>query len=137
VFLAFGSVGSEAFFGWTLPPAVHDYVHQRFSSLPGLADVFPLLVLATTVLCSFAAWIGLVSYWSHARRLYLIASGLGVFHILLAGPSIKPSIAEAITVVNAMVGGAIIGLVYFSELARRFERPADVAAAASFGAHRI
>lgn len=137
VFLAFGSVGSEAFFGWTLPPAVHDYVHQRFTGLPGLGDVLPLMVLATTVLCCFAAWIGLVSYWPHARRLYLVASGLWVFHVLIAGPSLKPSISEAITVVNAMVGGAIIGLVYFSSLAQRFERPADVPAAESFGAHRV
>jgi hypothetical protein len=37
---------------------------------------------------------------------------------------------------NALVGGAIIGLVYSSDLARRFERPAAVPASESLGAHR-
>ena len=123
VLLAFASVGAEMFFGWTLPPPLAAYARHRVSRLPGAGDAFQLLLLGTCVLCAFGAWLGLVNYWRPARRLYLVSWGTWMLLVLLSGPSVKPSVAAMIGVMNALVGGVIIGLVYFSELAQRFERP--------------
>ena len=140
VLLAFASVGAEAFFGWTLPPSLAEYNHTRFTgfSISGAGDVIQLLLLATTVLCAFAAWIGLVSYWRFARRLYLVSWATWILLILLSGPSVKPSVAAMFGEMSAMVGGVILGLVYFSDLARRFERaPVErMAPATSLGTDR-
>ena len=128
VLLAFASVGAEGFFGWTLPPALAEYEHTRFAgfSILSAGGVIHLFLLATTALCAFVAWIGLVSHWSFARRLYLFSCATWVLQILVAGPRVTTSIGAMFTVVNATVGGIIIGLVYFSDLARRFERaPVD------------
>jgi hypothetical protein len=121
VLLAFGSVGAEAFFGWTLPPALADYVRHRTNQLPGLGDVIPIMLLLTTSASAFVAWIGLASFWRHARGVYLFSCATWILHLLVAGPSVKPSVAAVFTATNAVVGGMIIGLVYFSDLARRFE----------------
>src|SRR5690348_8721828 len=118
VMLAFASVGAEGFFGWTLPPSLAEYRHARFSGSPfsSPGGVFHLFLLATTTCVAFAAWIGLVTLWRHARRLYVFSLATGMLLILFSGPSVQPSIAAAFTVMNALVAGAILGLVYFSDL---------------------
>src|SRR5438105_15395380 len=68
VLLSFASVGAEAFFGWTLPPPLAEYSRVRFSRVPGVGDVIPLLLLVTCVLSAFAGWIGLLTYWRFGRR---------------------------------------------------------------------
>ena len=139
VLLAFASVGAEMFFGWTLPPALAEYTRLRVSRLPSPGDVFQLVLLAVCVTSAFAAWIGLVSYWWVARRLYLFSLATWMLLILLSGPSVMPSVAAVIMVMNALVGGIILGLVYFSDLAPRFERGSVERAATAginAGAHR-
>ncbi len=139
VLLSFATIGAEMFFGWTFPPPLAEFVRQRFSQLPGPGNAIQLVVLAACVVCAFGAWIGLVSYWRSARRLYLVSFALWLFLILISGPSVMNPVAATIRVMNAMVGGVIIGLVYFSELSHRFERSSlEIAAPAgiSLDTHR-
>jgi hypothetical protein len=77
VLFAFGSVGAEVFFGWTLPPALAEYERTRSSSfsIANPANVLQLLMIAFTSLLAFAAWIGLASFWRHGRELYLASCG--------------------------------------------------------------
>jgi hypothetical protein len=122
VLFAFASAGAEAFFGWTLPPALADYARLRFDRLPAPGEVVQFVLLATTVLTAFTSWIGLVSYWRFARPLFLVSLAIDVLHTLVSGPSVRTSVGAMFSVMDATVGGVIIGLVYFSDLARRFER---------------
>ena len=131
VLLAFGSVGAEAFFGWTFPPSLAEYTRLRVSSLPTPRDVIPLALLAATVASAFVAWIGLVTFWRFARRLYLFSCATWLLHILVSGPRVTTSVGATFSMLNGLVGGVILGLVYFSDLARRFERaPVEKSAAA-------
>lgn len=122
VLLAFASVGAEGFLGWTLPPALADYEHTRFSGF-AFSNLIHFGLLAITTLCAFAAWISLASFWSFARRLYLVSLALDFLLILYSGPSVQTSVGAMFQVMCGVVGGAILGLVYFSDLARRYERP--------------
>jgi len=78
-------------------------------------------VLAALTLCAFAAWIGLLSSWRFARRLYLACMAMSVFLALISGPVVVTSIGAAFRLMDGLVSGAVLGLVYFSDLARRFE----------------
>jgi hypothetical protein len=130
IMFTFASVGAEAFFGWTLPPSLARYTHGRFTdfSMAGVGQMFHLLLLATTAAGAFAAWIGLLSYWRFARPLYLVTWACSILLILLSGPSVRTSVGAMFRAMDALVAGAIIGLVYFSDLAHRFERaPIDSA----------
>jgi len=119
VLLAFGSVGAEAFFGWTLPPALAD--HNRTTG----TGAVQLLLLVLATIGAFVAWIGLVSFWRAARGLYLFALASGVVLTLASGPRVTTSVGEAFSALNMLISGAILGLVYFSDLSRRFERAGD------------
>ena len=141
VLLTFASVGADAFFGWTLPPVLAEYSHSRFAASPFSSpdSVFRLLLLLTTSCIAFAAWIGLVLFWRGARRLYVISWVLGVLLVLFSGARVDTSIGAMFGELSAVAGGVIFGLVYFSDLARRFERaPAEraVPTAPGLGARR-
>jgi len=126
VFLTFATVGAQGALAWTLPPELAEYVRSRFSGswIWNAGHVLRLMLLATTALFAFASWIALASFWRFARGLYVFSWVLGMLLILFAGPSVRTSISAMFREMNALAGGAIIGLVYFSELARRFERSA-------------
>ena len=124
VLLAFGSVGAQALFGWTLPPALQEFTRARFSRMPDLGDAIPLILLLTTSACAFVAWVGLVTFWRHARGFYLFSLATWLMHMLATGPAVNNSVSAVFTTMNAVVAGVIIGLVYFSDLARRFEKGA-------------
>jgi hypothetical protein len=125
IFLAFSGIGVVMFFSWTLPAPLREYVHWS-------GDVtfhgFGLLSLwAMTSVCAIAAWIGLLNYWWFARRLYVVSCAAWLTLMLFSGPSVATPLSHMLHTLNALVGGMILGLIYFSDLSRRFERsPATV-----------
>ena len=140
ILLTFASVGVEGFFGWTLPPALAAYNHDRFTGFSswGLWESFRLMTLAVTTLVAFAAWIGLAGFWHRARGLFLFSLTLAVLDRLIAGPSVTTSMGAAFRMMDSIAAGAIVGLVYFSDLARVFERRpvTEGSAAWQVGVHR-
>src|SRR5262245_15745532 len=126
IFLTFATVGAQGVLAWTLPPALAEFTRSRFSDswMWNVGHLFHLMLLATTALFAFASWIALASFWRFARGLYVFSWVLGILVVLTAGPSVRTSVSAMFREMNALVGGAIVGLVYFSELAQRFERGA-------------
>jgi hypothetical protein len=68
------------------------------------------------------AWVGLVSRWWVARRLYVMGWASWLALVLFSGPSVLNPVGAFITTLEALVAGSIFGLIYFSDLARHFER---------------
>ena len=121
VVLAFGVVTSEIAFRWTLPTALLGY------SIGGFSDPSPwslgLSALWYVVVgCTVVAWIGLLNYWRFSRELYVTAWVFWVLLILLSGPSVMTPVGAMVDTLESVVGGAIMSLVYFSDLSRRFVR---------------
>jgi len=121
ILLAFGSVGAEGLFGWTLPSDLAAYRHEGW----GAAEAFRLMLVSTTALVGLASWIALASFWRHARGLFVFSIALELFFRLVAGPLVTPSIGATFRMGDAIVTGMILGLVYFSDLARAFEKPPE------------
>ena len=72
------------------------------------------------VITTMVAWIGLLNLVRAARPLYL-ASWIGYFVlILLEGRVVSAWGALMIEMMTALAGGAILGMIYFSELSARF-----------------
>jgi hypothetical protein len=75
-----------------------------------------IAVAVTTII----AWIGLLNLARPARPLYL-ASWVGYFALLLLeGRVVSAWGAFVIEMMTALVGGAIMAMIYFSELAAKF-----------------
>jgi hypothetical protein len=102
----------------TLPQPLRGY-----ASLPEftLADIalFPwwLAIVGATLV----SWIGLLNYWWPSRILYVGAWLAWLVLVALSGPSVMTAAGAAIETLEHLVGGTIIGVVYFSDLSKRFE----------------
>jgi len=75
-----------------------------------------VVVLASSVL----AWAGLLSLLRAARPLYLASWGAYLVLLLLSGPIVTTPAAYVVQMLMALVGGAIAGLIYFSDLRTSF-----------------
>src|SRR5262245_46950409 len=103
--------------------SVHD--KARFEEFHSV-DVHRVVVAVATVL----GWVGMLNLVRAARSLYL-GRWVGNFVlILLRGPVVSASAPIVIMTISALVGGAILWIVYFSELRAEFRRLSEVVGAA-------
>jgi hypothetical protein len=66
------------------------------------------------------SWIGLLNLVRGARHLYC-ASWIGYFMLtLFSGPVVSSAVVQAVQMLGALVGGAILAIVYFTELNTKF-----------------
>ena len=102
----------------TLPHPLRGFASSPEWSLADIA-LFPwwFAIVGATVV----SWIGLLNYWWPARMLYVGAWVAWLVLVALSGPSVMTAVGAAIETAEHLVGGLIIGLVYFSDLSRRFE----------------
>ena len=114
------TVAAEFALNWTLPVPLRPYAAQPQPEFDLLGIVlFPwwLAIVAVT----FVSWIGLLNYWWPSRILYAAAWVLWLGLVSASGPSVMTGVGAAIETLEHLVGGAIIGIVYFSDLSKRFE----------------
>lgn len=129
VFCAFATMGAEMFFRWSLPGPLQPFAGSNSWEGFGFFGSVRLLLWATAIGCTLVAWVALPNLWWFGRRLYAIAWASWVLHRLVSGASVQTGPGATFTMVGSVVGGAILGLVYFSDLRRHFERPRAAVAA--------
>src|SRR5262249_16305695 len=105
-----------------LTPALPEPL-RHFTGLPGwsLANFVRLTFWIGIALVTMVSWIGLLQYWWPARILYVGSWAAWIVLVLASGPSVTTAAGATIETIDHLVGGAIIGLVYFSDLQKRFE----------------
>ena len=123
VFCVFATMGAEMFFHWSLPASLQAYVAPRPWEALGFLGSLRLLLWTGSVACTVAAWIALPNLWWFGRRLYAIAWATWVLLTLFGGPSVLTGPGSMFNTLNGVLGGAILALVYCSDLRRHFERP--------------
>ncbi|MEW6209183.1 MAG: hypothetical protein AB1631_12505 [Acidobacteriota bacterium] len=81
-----------------------------------LLTVLWVIVAVSTVL----AWIGLLNLLRVARPLYLASWAAYLALILFSGPVVSTAASSMVQMMIALTGGAIVGVIYFSELRAKF-----------------
>ena len=76
-----------------------------------------MAIVVSTVL----AWIGLLNLLRPARAVYLGSWCAYLLYVVLTGPTVMSPIGSVLDTAMTMVGGAILGLVYLSELRLGFK----------------
>jgi hypothetical protein len=100
----------------SLPVPLRVYTTEAFHLYEILLTSLWIAVVVTT----FISWIGLLNLLRPARSIYL-ASWVGYFVLLLLdGRVVSAWGAFVIEMMTALVGGAIMAMIYFSELAAKF-----------------
>lgn len=109
-----------------LPAGLRSYLEaaEAVPRGPGDTVLFALWVaiVATTVL----AWIGLLNLLRPARTIYLASWCTYLLYVVLTGPTVMTPFGSVLATAMALVGGAILGLVYFSELRLSFRTLSDL-----------
>jgi hypothetical protein len=103
-----------------LPASLRDYLVTDRAATSQLYYTILWALWIAVVVTTVLAWIGLLNLLGPARSLYL-ASWVGYFVLLLLrGPVAGASLSFVLEMMTALVGGAILGMIYFSELAAKF-----------------
>jgi hypothetical protein len=103
-----------------LPASLRDYLVADKAATSQLYYTILWALWITVVVTTVLAWIGLLNLARPARTLYL-ASWAGYFVLLLLrGPVATASVSFVLEMMTAIVGGAILAMIYFSELAAKF-----------------
>ena len=127
VVLAFSVIGAELFFNWTLPGDLRAYTDSWWKARSNPLDLAVFAFWAMGVALTLASWVALLNMWWFARRLYVVAWSVWMMLVLFSGPSVLNPVGAMFNTLETLVAGAILGLVYFSDLSRHFERsPAGV-----------
>jgi len=127
VVLAFSVIGAELFFNWMLPGSLREYTDSWWKARSTPWDVGVFAFWSVGVTLTLASWVALLYRWWFARRLYVFAWAAWMLIVLFSGPSVLNPVGAMFNTLETLVAGAILGLVYFSDLSRQFERsPAGV-----------
>jgi hypothetical protein len=108
----------------TLPDALQSYLRARqdapFDRKEVGVGAAAIILLAAMV----AAWIALLRSWRVGPWIYLATTIAGVMLTLAAGPTVTTAIETALDTSSAAVGGVILAMAFFSDVAPR-SRPTE------------
>ena len=118
VLLAIGIFG-EPF----LPDRLRAYVEEQTEAPLTRRDwiLLPLDLLILPLIV--VAWLGLWRAWRGSRRLYTFLWAFSLPLLLFHPPDVASGVSRVVETAAGLVGGFILGLLYFSELRRRYEQP--------------
>ncbi len=105
-----------------LPSSLRAYLAAEGTTAVGLSESLLTGLWVAVVGGTVLAWAGLLNLIRVARPLYL-GSWVGyMVYLLLSGPVVSTAVGYVVQMLMTLVGGAIVGVVYFSELRTRFRR---------------
>jgi hypothetical protein len=107
----------------TLPAALQSYLRARQDAPFDAKEVgvggAAIILLAGMV----AAWVALLRFWRVGPWFYLATTIGGVVLTLAAGPTVTTAIETALDTSSAAIGGVILAMAFFSDVAAGFRRP--------------
>jgi len=112
------TLAAELALSSTLPQPLRDYASSRYS---GLTSIVWFSLWLGIAMATLVAWIGLLNYWGPARLLYVGAWAAWILLVAASGPSVTTAAGATVETLEHLVGGAIVGLVFFSDLTKRFD----------------
>ena len=106
-----------------LPASLHAYLQTQSDAPMTLRDWILLPVDLLVLVLLVVAWVGLWRGWRSSRRLYTLLWVLTIPLLLVHGPDIASGVSRFFETFTTLVGGLIMGLLYFSDLRQRYENP--------------
>jgi hypothetical protein len=108
---------------WFLPGELRGWLDESavgWGAADWLVTALWIGVSAVTIL----AWIGLVSFWRPARSIYTWTWVVALLLLPLESAWIHTPAGYMLDVAATLAGGALLGVLYFSDARVHFERPA-------------
>jgi hypothetical protein len=120
VALAAAAIAADYVLEGLLPAPLRTYLAAGRTGEGGAADTALFALWAIVAAATAVAWVALVQYWRRGREMYLAATIAWVVYLLPAGPRVGSAPGHALGALEAMVAGALLALVYFSDLRKKY-----------------
>jgi hypothetical protein len=106
----------------TLPDALQSYLRGRHDARVAGKEVVVALAAIVLLAAMVTAWVALLRSWRIGPWIYLATTIGGVVLTVAAGPTVTTAIETALDTSSSVIGGVILAMAFFSDLAPRFGR---------------
>ncbi|HEY7545089.1 MAG TPA: hypothetical protein VID27_09415 [Blastocatellia bacterium] len=107
-------------FDSSLPSSLRAYLTNDAAATTRFTDALMTALWVVVAASTILAWIGLLNLLRAARPLYLASWAAYLILLLLSGPVVSNQAGYAVQMMMALAGGAIVGVIYFSDLSAKF-----------------
>ena len=104
-----------------LPPELRVFDAQRSARHNSGLTIIPRILYILVLILSIVSWVKLWRLDRDGRALYTTAWACSIPIIIPLGPFIHSGLGYAIDTTSSVVGGFILGILYFSDLRSRFK----------------
>jgi len=116
------TIAAEFAFHGTLPEPLRAYAWSTYFGNWSVTAFALLMFWLAIVVATLVSWVGLLLYWWPARAFYVGAWLAMLVLLATSGPSVLTAPGAALDTLEHIVGGILIGMMYFSdEVRQRFE----------------
>ena len=119
--LTAGGVLSEFLLERYLPQQLQAYLKTESETPIGAREQLFLILGIPFGLAIILAWIGLLLFRKNAHKLYLVTCIGSIVLFLFAGPTVQTALGTALDAAVSLLGGLVLGLLYFTDLRNRYE----------------
>ena len=109
-----------------LPAGLRSYLDAAEAVPHGPGDTVLFALWVAIIVATVLGWIGLLNLLRPARTIYLASWCAYLLYLALTGPTVMTPFGFVLDTAMTLVGGAILGLVYLSELRLRFRTLSDL-----------
>ena len=105
-----------------LPPALQQFQREQVESA-SVIDIVTLCLAIPLLIFAIIGWVALFRGWRSGRMLRVILIVASVPIAFLQGPTVQSSLFSTIESLAALVGGVILGFLYYSDIRHLYEKP--------------
>lgn len=129
------AIALDSAMSWFLPPPLQAYLERESVAHRWTGDLLVTGLWVAVMVATVLAWIGLLNLWRPARAIYFWSWVATLLLLPLEPAWVFSPVGYMLDTAASLVGGALLGVLYFSDARARFERPA--AGAPEAGAARV
>lgn len=121
VCVVFFYVISVPLFFPTIPEQVKPFAAELHDgNIDAYNNIISNMLGLITILTLVISWVGLFLFWNPARWMYLAAIVVPLLYSAFFSFTILPPVSDAIGILSALLGGAILALIFCSPIKKQF-----------------
>jgi hypothetical protein len=120
--LVFGELLSGQYTMDSFPESVRTFQEEQWKNLPEDRALALMILVRAGLGFMAVSLVGLSLLWRPARMLFTVYLLLIAIMVVLAGPTIESELTTALSFMNTIIAGVILGMVYFSPLREYFDQ---------------
>lgn len=120
IVLTAAAVVSEFLLEGLLPQQLQAYLDAESKAPLGVREMILLILGIPLGVAIVVAWVKVLRFRKNAPELYLGTSIASIVLLPFTGPTVQTALGTALDAATSLIGGVILGLLYFTDLRNRY-----------------